>query len=124
MAWITPVTDRKSDRAKMTYTDMNRISGNCQELLDFLYVAKLSPIKTVTTTYSQNHIVTTNEWYGIVAETNHIKTTCFITGDDADTAPHYLSVNRIEEIHELAGGKVAGLYEATIYAGEIYGGEI
>ena len=117
------VTDRKSGRVKMTYTDMNRISGNCQELLDFLYVAKLSPIKTVTTTYSQNHIVTTNEWYGIVAETNFIKDTFFIPGDDADTQSHFLSVNRIEEIHELADGLSQGFYENVIYAGELYGGE-
>ena len=56
MAWITPKTDwLETDRC--TYTDMNRIAGNVNEICE----------TTLKANYTQDDVVTLAEWQAIIS---------------------------------------------------------
>ena len=56
MAWITPKTDW-AETDFCTYSDMNRIAGNLNYLLD---------ASTLKDDYTQNDVVTLTEWEAII----------------------------------------------------------
>ena len=64
MAWVEPVTDRQDGSAMMTYTDMNRITGNLRWLYDTGeekgYTIAGSAISK--TSWTQNDIITATFW--------------------------------------------------------------
>lgn len=67
MPWITPVTNRTSGKARMTYIDMNRISGNVSYLYNYAleHGYEVEGGDVVKTSWTQNDIVTVSEWESI-----------------------------------------------------------
>jgi|GEM_PF-6711737 len=122
MAWITPVTGRKSDRIKMTHDDMNRISGNCQYLLNALSAVGLLGDAEVKTSWINDEIIYLPDWQKIVRKTNSIKTQLEISTDSVAIDFSYENINQIETIHALAKAVMTPAAD-SFYSGEGYSGE-
>lgn len=102
MAWITPVTDRKSGASKMTYVDMNRISGNIAYLYDYAVAHgyTISHANVQKTSWTQNDIVTYSDWYtDIIGTLAAIKSAVGLNANTVSIyAPrNYYDVNQVEK---------------------------
>lgn len=107
MAWVTPVTDRTSGAARMTYLDMNRITGN----LVWLYEECVRQGIAITgtpfpkTEWAQNDIIFGNvssirwNWYVVLSRLSNIYRA---VGYAPSTVPNfdmtYENINNIETI--------------------------
>ena len=98
MAWVTPVTDRTSGSAMMTYEDMNRITGNIGYLYD-LCVSEgitISGSRITKTTWTRDDLIYKTNWTNLL--------TCLANTRDAvgyvATDPTYLmtwdNINEVE----------------------------
>ena len=101
MAWITPVTDRQTGLSRMTYDDMNRITGNINYVYDL--VASLG--KTITggkvsqTVWTQDDILTTTFWASMLDVLSNVCAAAEYTPAVTPTgAMEYQNINNIETI--------------------------
>ena len=66
MAWITPITDR-TDGARHTLTDQNRIAGNLDWLVTELSAHELYSGQTVDkVVYTYNDYIAVNDWSNLL----------------------------------------------------------
>lgn len=106
--WVKPVFNRTSGNARMTYKDMNRITGNIDFLLDNLGLVGLAPVNEQEgtlytyegkTEWTQNDIISVNDWTLILEGFQHVVDA---VGYDPETDPDYdmgwENINNIERI--------------------------
>lgn len=101
MAWIQPVTDRLNGSARMTYIDMNRITGNLAFLYDFIREQGVTPAGSPysKTNWTQNDIITTAEWTELLTCLTNVCAAVNYTPDTAPTsAMTYTNINNVEKI--------------------------
>lgn len=101
MAWITPVTDRASGAARMTYADMNRIVGNINHLRNLAIekgkTISLPPISK--TSWIRDDIITTSQWYEILNLLLEIaRAIDYVYPVEPDDKMNYLNINNVESI--------------------------
>ena len=112
--WTEPVTSRSSGSERMTYQDMNRITGN----LAWLYVqcgeygiAVSGPIISKTN-WIQNDIITVAGWEEILTCLGNICDAIQYTKPtEPDNAMIYTNINNVEQI-ELDCFGILASYEA------------
>ena len=107
--WITPVTDRASGSARMTYKDMNRITGNLVWLYEYLTEqgVTVSGSAYSKTDWTQNDIVTVAQWTELLTCLSNV---CSAIGYQPETNPtdtmSYTNINNVETIelvcHDMA----------------------
>lgn len=110
--WIEPVTNRSSTTDRMTYEDMNRITGN----LAWLYAQCGEMGLTVPgsiiskTNWVQNDIITVSEWAEILTCLANICTAVEYTSAQPTDRMTYGNINNVERI-ELDCYGVLASYE-------------
>ena len=110
--WIEPVTNRSSTTDRMTYEDMNRITGN----LAWLYaqcgeIGLTVPGSIISKTeWIQNDIITVAEWAEILACLANICTAVEYTSAQPNDRMIYGNINTVEQI-ELDCYGVLASYE-------------
>lgn len=101
MAWVTPVTDRTDGSSLMTYTDMDRITGNIAYLFDYATQEGHSPEGTTVTktSWTQNDIIDRTFWESMLFVLSNI---CDAVNYNPPTQPtdmmDYENINNIETI--------------------------
>lgn len=104
MAWVEPVTDRQDGSAVMTYTDMNRITGNLKWLYDTCVANSITVSGSAIskTIWTQNDIITATFWAELLTCLANV---CSAVGYTPTNAPNdqmlFDNINQIETI-ELA----------------------
>lgn len=107
--WTEPVTNRTSGSARMTYKDMNRITGNLVWLYDYLTEQGVTVEGSAysKTTWTQNDIVTVAQWTELLTCLGAV---CSAIGYQPEKAPtntmSYTNINNVETIelivHDMA----------------------
>lgn len=99
--WITPVIDRNDGSARMTYDDMERITGNLEWLFDECTdqgIPISGPVISKTS-WIRNDIITVGFWAELLDCLANVCTavnyTAQVTPDDAMT---YQNINNVEKI--------------------------
>lgn len=99
MAWITPVTNRTSGSAMMTYEDMNRITGNIGYLYDLCRSEgiTIAGSRISKTEWTQNDIISVSDWSNLLACLGNARTAVGYVA----TGPTYLmtwdNINEVEK---------------------------
>lgn len=110
MAWTTPVTNW-SNGNNFTHDDMNRICGN----INYLYPAAALP------SYTQNDILTTNDWEDMAKALFTLIEVSGITGEVPVSNMTADTINAVEgliqEIYDRINLNMAQEV-ATVYAGD------
>lgn len=104
MAWITPVTDRTSGSARMTYEDMNRITGNLEWLYDECVNSSIPIAGSAIsqTNWTRDDIITTTFWAELLACLENVCTALSYTPKDKATYDMtWSNINVIEDIERL-----------------------
>lgn len=102
--WIEPVTNRASGSARMTYKDMNRITGNLVWLYDYLTAegVTVSGSAYSKTNWTQNDIITVAEWNELLTCLGNV---CTAIGYQPETNPtstmSYTNINNVETIEHV-----------------------
>lgn len=107
--WTEPVTNRTSGSARMTYKDMNRITGNLVWLYDYLTEQGVTVEGSAysKTNWTQNDIVTVAQWTELLTCLSNV---CTAVGYQPEKAPtntmSYANINNVETIelivHDMA----------------------
>lgn len=107
--WIEPVTNRTSGSARMTYKDMNRITGNLVWLYDYLTEQGITVAGSAysKTDWTQNDIITVAQWTELLTCLSNV---CTAVGYQPEKAPtntmSYTNINNVETIelivHDMA----------------------
>lgn len=115
MAWITPVTDRTDGTARMTASDMDRITGNLDYLATETTSAGLSgavsPAKTAWTT---DDIITVTDWSDILASLDSILATLQLPTGGANDSMIYWNINVVESLSLQAYDRLTQIVNGTI----------
>lgn len=110
MGWIEPVTNRIAG-ARMTYIDMNRITGNLAYLTeDLTDYGKYGGQTIAKTEWIRNDYVTRPDWENILDVLEDVRITLgMMESDDpsnpfpvADFSTGYENINNVEELTLLA----------------------
>lgn len=99
--WVTPVTNRTDGTWRMTYIDMNRITGNLDYLFNVLPGKGFRPAgETVKkTSWTQNDIITIDDWADILSVLGALAAAVSYTPDqDPDTMMSWDNINNVESI--------------------------
>jgi len=91
MAWIEPVTNRTSPSENFTYSDMNRICGNINYLID-----RIGSGTAIYDTYTVSDIVTSTRWTELITIVNDFADSISESHVTSDTT--YTNFNGIETI--------------------------
>ena len=99
MAWITPITDR-TDGARHTLTDQNRIAGNLDWLATETSARQLYSGPTITkTAYVYNDYIAVDEWANILEVLTALITALNVTTEETATdAMTYTNMNTVESL--------------------------
>lgn len=99
MAWITPITDR-TDGARHTLTDQNRIAGNLDWLTTETSARQLYSGPTITkTAYVHNDYIAVDEWANILEVLTALITALSVTTEETATdAMTYTNMNTVESL--------------------------
>ena len=99
MAWITPITDR-TDGARHTLTDQNRIAGNLDWLATETSARQLYSGPTITkTAYVYNDYIAVDEWANILEVLTALITALNVTTEETATdAMTYTNMNAVESL--------------------------
>jgi hypothetical protein len=104
MVWVTPVTDRKDGSARMTYNDMNRITGNLEWLYHSIQSSGI-PIAGYAISkshWSRNDIVTARFWKELLTCLENVCTALGYTPKDKVTYHMtWNNINLLEDIERL-----------------------
>lgn len=98
MAWITPVTNRVSGASRMTYLDMNRITGN----ISYLYNYAKDHGYTITfddlskTEWTQNDLVSKQFWDELRSVFNSLRIATGMHYQYVSPPQSYIDVNNVE----------------------------
>lgn len=122
MAWITPVTDR-TDGARHTLSDQNRIAGNLDWLATETSARQLYSGPTITkTVYTYNDYITVNEWANILEVLTALISALNVTAEETATdAMTYTNMNNVESLTLAVYEKYQQLLDqanANHYAGD------
>lgn len=90
--WTTPVTDRVDGSARMTYTDMNRITGNVAFLQDAIYGA----ISISQTTWTYNDIIARAFWEDMLTSLREMAAIENVTVLDMSNEMTWQNINNVE----------------------------
>lgn len=108
--WIEPVTNRTSGSARMTYKDMNRITGNLVWLYDYLTEQGVTVAGSAysKTTWTRNDIVTVAQWTELLTCLSNVCTAVWYQPEKAPTnTMSYTNINNVETIelivHDIRG---------------------
>ena len=99
MAWITPITDR-TDGARHTLTDQNRIAGNLDWLATETRSHQLYSGPSVTkSAYTYNDYITVNEWANILEVLTALISALNVTTEETATDDMtWQNMNAVESI--------------------------
>lgn len=99
MAWITPVTDR-TDGARHTLTDQNRIAGNLDWLVTELTAHQLYNGQTVDkVTYTHNDYISVTDWSNLLAVLSDLLTATSLEQTETVTdAMTWSNMNNLESL--------------------------
>ncbi|MBR3171302.1 MAG: hypothetical protein IKF22_08660 [Lachnospiraceae bacterium] len=97
MAWVTPVTNRNAT-ARMTYLDMNRISGNISYLYNYAkdHGYDVQGDDVSQTTWTQNDIISYDFWYSMTGVLGEVREAAGLDKSVNYPATNYYSVNSLE----------------------------
>ena len=99
MAWITPVTDR-TDGARHTLTDQNRIAGNLDWLATETRTHQLYSGPSVTkSAYTHNDYITVNEWANLLEVLTALQSALNI--EAAETATNDMTWQNMNAVESL-----------------------
>ena len=90
--WTTPVTNRTSGSALMTYNDMNRITGNVAYLQEYIYGSPLIP----KTSWTRNDIIERQLWVDMIASIAEMANMAGATIATLTNNMHYENINNVE----------------------------
>lgn len=96
--WVTPVTNRTNGSARMTYEDMNRITGNLAYLYDLCRSEgiAITGSRYSKTSWSRNDIITVSEWTELLGCLANAKTAVGYTQTAPTRSLTYTNINTIE----------------------------
>lgn len=112
MAWVTPVTDRTGGSARMTYEDMNRITGNIAYLYDLCQSAgiTISGSRYSKTSWTQNDIITKDNWTELMTCLSNAKRAVNYTASTPSNRMRWDNINAVER-QTLAVYSIINSYE-------------
>lgn len=98
MAWITPVTDRTSGSAMMTYEDMNRITGNIGYLYDLCRSESITIAgsRISKTEWTQNDIITVSDWSNLLTCLSNARNAVGYVATDPTYLMTWDNINEVE----------------------------
>ena len=96
MAWVTPVTSRNAT-ARMTYLDMNRISGNVSYLYNYAkdHGYDVQGDDVMKTQWTQNDIVAEDTWGSIESVLSAVRASVGLS-ETSGNPSFYYSMNSFE----------------------------
>ena len=99
MAWITPVTDRTSGSAMMTYEDMNRITGNIGYLYDLCQSEgiTIAGSRISKTSWTQNDIITRANWSNLLTCLGNARSAVGYVATDPTYLMTWDNINEVEK---------------------------
>lgn len=101
MAWIEPVTDRTDGSARMTYIDMNRITGNINAVRELARTEGYAvPGSDITKTlWIKNDIITKQQWLEVLDSlTTVARAVSYSYENSPDNSMYYENINIVEDI--------------------------
>lgn len=100
-SWIEPVTDRTDGSARMTYIDMNRITGNINLIRELARSeGRTIPGSDISkTSWIKNDIITIQEWTELLNALNTVaQAVGYSPGTNPDYSMYFQNINIIESI--------------------------
>ena len=99
MVWITPVTDRTSGSAMMTYEDMNRITGNIGYLYDLCRSdgITIAGSRISKTEWTQNDIITRANWSNLLTCLGNARNAVGYVATDPTYLMTWDNINEVEK---------------------------
>jgi len=99
MAWITPVTDRTSGSAMMTYADMNRITGNIGHLYDLCQSEgiTIAGSRISKTEWTQNDIISVSDWSNLLTCLGNARNAVGYIATDPTYLMTWDNINEVEK---------------------------
>lgn len=104
MAWVTPVTDRTSGYSRMTYEDMNRITGNLKWLYDECVNSSIPIAGSAIsqTNWTRDDIISVTFWAELLGCLENVCTALSYTPKNKATYDMtWNNINVIEDIERL-----------------------
>ena len=128
MAWITPVTNRTDGTARMTYTDMERITGNIAYLYDLCQDQGI-PIagsRISKTTWIRNDIITVAQWAEILTCLANARDAVGYPAQDPTDQMTWDNINEVERITAAVYGAIQAyehMARLNHYVGDMLGSD-
>lgn len=99
MAWITPVTDRTSGSAMLTYEDMNRITGNIGYLYDLCQSMgiTIAGSRISKTEWTQNDIISVSDWSNLLTCLGNARNAVGYIATDPTYLMTWDNINEVEK---------------------------
>lgn len=101
MAWVTPVTNRSSGASRMTYLDMNRITGNINFVYDLITERGfvITGGKVSKDSWTRNDIIEKTFWESMLTVLSNIcSAVSYVPGTSPTNVMGYANINNIEAI--------------------------